>query len=55
MKYRDITNNGDLHYAVSAKIITIMEAMEIEEERVLLADQDLTEEEIEFFRQHECF
>jgi len=55
MKYRDIINNGDLHYAVSAKIITIMEAMEIEEERVLLADQDLTEEEIEFFYQYKCF
>ena len=55
MKYRDIINNGDLHYAVSAKIITIMEAMEIEEERVLLADQDLTEEEIEFFYEHVCF
>ena len=29
--------------------------MEIEEERVLLADQDLTEEEIEFFYQYKCF
>ena len=33
----------------------MMEAMEIEEERVLLADQDLTEEEIEFFYQYKCF
>jgi hypothetical protein len=55
MKYRDLKNDNDLHYAVRNKIITIMEAMEIEEERVLLADQDLTEEEIEFFKQHECF
>ena len=33
----------------------MMEAMEIEEERVLLADQDLTEEEIEFFYGYGCF
>lgn len=55
MKYRDLKNNNDLQYAVSNKIITIMEAMEIEEQRVLLADTDLTEEEVEFFNQYECF
>ena len=55
MKYRDITNDYDLHYAVANKIITMMEAMDIEEERVLLADQDLTEEEIEWFYGHQCF
>jgi len=55
MKYRDLKNNNDLQYAVRNKIITIWEAMEIEEERVLLADMDLTEEEVEFFNQYECF
>jgi hypothetical protein len=55
MKYRDIINYYDLHYAVRNKIITIMEAMEIEEERVLLADQDLTEEDIDWFYGHGCF
>ena len=55
MKYRDITNDYDLHYAVANKIITMMEAMEIEEERVLLADQDLTEEDIDWFYGHGCF
>ena len=55
MKYRDIINDYDLHYAVRNKIITIMEAMEIEEKRVLLADQDLTEEDIDWFYGHGCF
>ena len=55
MKYRDINNHYDLHYAVRNKILTVHEAMDIEEKRVLLADQDLTEEDIDWFYGHGCF
>ena len=55
MKYRDIININDLLYAFRNKILTMDEAMDIEDERALLADQDLTEEEIEWFYGHQCF
>ena len=55
MKYQDIINNNDLLYAFRNKELTMDEAMDIEDERALLADQDLTEEEIEWFYGHQCF
>jgi hypothetical protein len=55
MKYRDIINRNDLLYAFRNKELTMDEAMDIEDERALLADQDLTEEEIEWFYGHQCF
>ena len=55
MKYRDIINRNDLLYAFRNKELTMDEAMDIEDERARLADQDLTEEEIEWFYGHGCF
>jgi len=55
MKYRDITNINDLLYAVGNKILTVSEAMDIEEVRELRVDEDLTEEDIDWFYGHGCF
>ena len=55
MKYRDIIRHNDLHYAVGNKILTVSEAMDIEEVRELRVDEDLTEEDIDWFYGYGCF
>ena len=55
MKYRDLNNHNDLHYFVMNKMMTVSEAMDIEDKRFLRADQDLTEEDIDWFYGYGCF
>lgn len=55
MKYSDIKNHNDLHYAVRNAMMSVNEALDLEHERTLLADKVMTPAEEEHFKRYECF